>query len=79
MKEMYGQEVLEMYGYTDAALKEIATMQLAFQKLVDEIAGEIEVSEQAIKESYEQVRASHILVRVDTDMPEAWEAAEARA
>jgi len=79
MKEMYGQEVLDMYGYNDAALKQIASQQLAFQQLLNDIAGEIEISEQEIKQQYEQVRASHILVRVDGDDPELWEAAEARA
>ncbi|HOB08690.1 MAG TPA: peptidylprolyl isomerase [Limnochordia bacterium] len=77
--EQYGRDYLSSIGYTDAQLRQYVTQQLQFQQLVDEITGEIVISDEAVKNSYEQVRASHILVRAEGDEQEAWDNAKALA
>lgn len=78
-KEAYSQEVLDQYGYTDDYIKESIAVQLKYNKLISEISGTIDVSEQAVKDMYEQARASHILVKVDSDDEQAWDEAKERA
>lgn len=79
-KEEYGQEVLDTYGYTDPVLRSSFTRQLQYEKLQELVASEVEVSEQDIKDAYEQVRSSHILFKVDDpDNETAWTAAKALA
>lgn len=77
--ETYGWKTLESYGYTDAELRTIVTRQLQFRQLVADLTSDISISDQAVKDSYEQVQASHILVRVESDEPEAWDNAKAVA
>ncbi len=78
-KATYPQELLDQYGYTDALIKESLLMQLRFDKLIKEIVGPVEIDEQAIKEQYEAVQASHILIKVDSDDEETWEEAKLQA
>lgn len=78
-KEAYSQEVLDQYGYTDDYIKESIAMQLKYNKLISEISGPIDVDEQAIKDIYEEVRASHILVKVNPDDEQAWDDAKEQA
>lgn len=78
-KELYGQELLDQSGVTDAQIREYVTVQLQFDKLVEDVTSQVVVSEQEIIDYYEAVRASHILVRVDSDDQEAWDQAKAEA
>ncbi|HHX01505.1 MAG TPA: tetratricopeptide repeat protein [Firmicutes bacterium] len=74
--ENYGRETLDSYGYTDAELRAYVTQQLQFKQLVDDLTGEITINDQAVKDSYEQVRASHILIKVESEETEAWDHAK---
>jgi len=78
LKEIYSEDILEQLGYTDAALRIIIEEQLKKDKLRAEIAGPVDITEQQIKDFYEQVEASHILIRVESDNEEAWAKARER-
>lgn len=70
-------EMLREAGYSDDYLVAAFTQQLQYEKLIELITGEIDISDEVIKDMYEQVEASHILIRVDSDDQVAWdEAAE---
>lgn len=70
-------EMLQQYGYTDEYLESVFAQQLKYDQLIETITGPIEISDEVITEMYEQVEASHILIRVMSDDQAAWdEAAE---
>lgn len=77
--ELYGRETLISYGYTEAQLRQYVTQQLQFEQLVKDITGNITISDEDVKKGYEQVRASHILVRVAADEQAAWDEAKVLA
>ncbi|NLJ74616.1 MAG: hypothetical protein GX331_06430 [Firmicutes bacterium] len=70
---------LEMIGWTEDQIKQILAEEIRFEKLRDEVIGDIPVSDEELIEAYEEVRASHILVRPETDDDGGWAAAEAEA
>ncbi len=78
-KDLYGQEVLDMYGYTDEIIAEQAKLQLEYDQLIAEVVGDTEITDELIQEYYEEVEVSHILVRVMTEDEEEWEAARLEA
>src|SRR5690554_5808208 len=78
-KEMYDKEVLEQAGYTDDYIEEMVTLRLKYDKLIEEVSGNIEVSEQEIIDMYEEVWASHILIRVESDDEQEWDEAKEQA
>lgn len=73
LKAFYPDNALEEMGYTDAILKNIFEEQLKQDKLREAIAGSVEVTEEQIRDVYEQVEASHILIRVESDEESAWD------
>ena len=70
---------LQSAGLTEEILRAQLAEEVKYNKLTQEIIGGIPVSEEEIKEAYEQVRTSHILIRPEGDSEEAWAAAEAQA
>lgn len=70
---------LQWAGLTEDVLKARLTEEIKFNKLKQEIVGDIPVSDQEVREAYEQVRASHILITPETDTEEGWAQAEQKA
>ncbi len=70
---------LTYLGWTEQALKNALAEELKFARLQEEIAGDITVPEEDIIKAYEEVQASHILIRPEGTDEEAWLAAEERA
>lgn len=70
---------LSLVGLTEDVLRSRLAEEVKFDKLKKEVMGEYPVSEQEIREMYEQVRASHILITPADTSDEAWAAAEAKA
>ncbi|HBG00432.1 MAG TPA: hypothetical protein DDW87_02495 [Firmicutes bacterium] len=66
-------------GLTEEVLRSQLAEEIKFDKLTMEVIGDIPVAEEEIKEAYEKVRTSHILIRPDGDTDEAWAAAESQA
>jgi foldase protein PrsA len=77
-KEEFQEQITAM-GWTERTLKNALGEQLKVEKLQEQIAGDVAISEEEIKSLYEEVKASHILIRPDGDGDEAWEAARAEA
>lgn len=67
---------LELVGITEEVLKAQLAEDLKFKQLKKEIIGDLPVEEWEIKEAYEEVRASHILITPEEDTEEGWGAAE---
>lgn len=70
---------LQLVGLTEEALKSRIAEEVKFNKLKAEIIGDLPVSEEEVKEAYEQVRASHILIKPEGQTEEAWAEAESKA
>lgn len=70
---------LQWAGLTEDILKARLAEEIKFDKLKQEIIGDIPVSDQEVREAYEQVRASHILISPETDTEEGWAEAEQKA
>lgn len=74
---------LQMLGLSEEILRAQITEEIKFEKLKREILSEHEVSEQEIKEAYERVRTSHILivpeVSEEVSEEEQWAIAEKNA
>ena len=70
---------LSLVGLTEDVLRTRLAEEVKFNKLKKEIMGEHSVSEQEIKDLYEQVRVSHILISPEETSDEAWEVAESKA
>ena len=70
---------LTFMGWTEQALKNALAEELKFARLQDQVAGEIVVPEEDIIAAYEEVKASHILIRPVGSDDEAWLAAEEQA
>ena len=70
---------LEYAGLTEDILRSQLAEEVKYNKLTQEIIGDLPVSEQEIREAYEQVRTSHILIRPEGDSDEAWIEAEEQA
>ncbi len=66
-------------GLTEDILRAQLAEEIKFNKLTMEVIGDIPVSEEEIKDAYEQVRTSHVLIRPDGDTDEAWAEAERQA
>lgn len=77
-KEEFDKQIAAL-GWTEATLRSAIANQLKVQKLQEQIAGDVAVSEDEIKAVYEQVKASHILIRPAGDGEEAWDEALAEA
>lgn len=73
------QNQLQMTGLTEDQLKEYLAQDLQVEKLRDQVTGDVEISAEEIKDAYEEVRASHILIRPEGQNEEDWEAARVRA
>lgn len=70
---------LTLAGITEDYLRAQLGEEIKIDKLIREVSGDHPVSEQEIREAYEQVRASHILIRPDGQSEEAWTSAESQA
>lgn len=70
---------LEYAGLTEDILRSQLAEEVKYNRLTQEIIGDLPVSEQEIREAYEQVRTSHILIRPEGDSDEAWIEAEEQA
>jgi len=70
---------LQAAGLTEEILRAQLAEEVKYNKLTQEIMGDVPVSEEEIKEAYEQVRTSHILIRPSGDSEEDWAAAEEKA
>ncbi len=70
---------LQYAGMTEEVLRAQLGEEVKYNKLTKEIIGDVPVSEEEIREAYEQVRTSHILIRPEGDSEEDWAALEARA
>src|SRR5690554_1373639 len=77
-KEDFNQQIALM-GWTEASLKNALAEELKFTKLQEIIAGEIVIPEEDIAAAYEEVKASHILIRPDGNDDTAWQEALAEA
>lgn len=73
------QNTLQRLGYTERTLRAELEEQLLVDKVIDKQLETVEVSDDAIAETYEGVRASHILIRPETvDGEQDWEGALAK-
>ena len=70
---------LQWAGLTEDVLKARLAEEIKFDKLKQEIIGDLPVSDREIQEAYERVRASHILITPDIDSEEGWAEAEQKA
>ena len=70
---------LTFMGWTEQALKNALAEELSLLDFKDQVAGEIVVPEEDIIAAYEEVKASHILIRPVGSDDEAWLAAEEQA
>ncbi len=70
-ESIYRQQ-LQMAGLTEGQLKTLLEQDLQQEKLWSTVIGPVEISDEMIKEQYEEVRTSHILIRSDGDTEEAW-------
>lgn len=70
---------LQFAGMTEEVLRAQLGEEVKYNKLIKEIIGDIPVSDEEIREAYEQVRTSHILIRPEGDSEEDWAALEAQA
>lgn len=70
---------MQLANLTEDILKGRLAEEIKFDKLKAEIMGDIPVSDQEIKDVYEQVRASHILITPAEDNDDAWAEAEQKA
>ncbi len=70
---------LEYAGLTEDSLRAQLAEEVKYNKLTKEIIGDLPVSEEEIREAFEQVRTSHILIRPEGESDEAWIAAEEQA
>ncbi len=68
--EVYRQQ-LTMAGMTEADLKSLLEQDLRIEKLIETVVGPVDLDEDLVKEAYEEVRASHILIRAN-DTEEDW-------
>ncbi len=70
---------LKMAGIEEDLLKAQIAQDIQFKKLKREIIGDLPIEDSEIKEAYEEVRPSHILILPDDDTEEGWAKAEAKA
>ena len=70
---------LELAGLSEEVLKRQIAQEIQFRKLKREVLSDVPVEEWEIKEAYEEVRPSHILVSPLELTEEGWAEAEARA
>lgn len=70
---------LQMVGLSEDMLKASLAEEVKFNKLKEEIIGHIPVSEQEVKEAYERVRASHILIMPKEETDAGWAVAKAES
>ncbi len=70
---------LELAGIQENVLKSQIAQDIQFKKLKREIIGDLPIEEWEIKEAYEEVRPSHILVLPTDETEEGWAEAEANA
>ena len=67
---------LQAAGLTEDVLRSQLAEEVKYDKLTKEIIGDLPVSEEEIRQAYEEVRTSHILIRPEGDSDEAWAQAE---
>lgn len=67
---------LQMVGVSEDSLKAQLAEEIKFEKLIRDILSHHTVSEQELKDVYEQVRTSHILITPEDSEDESWDAAE---
>ncbi|NMB00189.1 MAG: tetratricopeptide repeat protein [Firmicutes bacterium] len=72
-------EQLKLAGLTEEQFRAQLAEEVKFEKFQKEIIGDLAVSEQEIKDLYEQVRVSHILISPAGLTDEDWTVAEGRA
>lgn len=70
---------LQYAGMTEEILRAQLGEEVKYNKLTKEIIGDVPVSDEEVREAYEQVRTSHILIRPEEETEEAWAALEAQA
>ncbi len=70
------QQQLEWIGIDESALRRAIEQEVRMEKLRAAIAGDVTVTDEEVREAYEQVEASHILIRPQGTDEQAWEAAE---
>lgn len=73
------EEQITALGWTERTLKNALGDQLKVQKLQEQIAGDLIISPEEIISAYEEVKASHILIRPEGSDEEAWLQAQAEA
>ncbi len=73
------QQQLEWMGIDENYLRRAIEQDIQMDKLRADVAGDIEVTDEEIRDAYEQVKASHILIRPQGTDEQAWEAAERHA
>ncbi|HKM42565.1 MAG TPA: peptidylprolyl isomerase [Limnochordia bacterium] len=70
---------LQLTGMTEDVLRNQLAEEVKYDKLTKEIIGDLPISEEEIRNAFEQVRTSHILIRPEDDGEEYWVAAEEQA
>lgn len=74
---------LRLAGLTERDLREMIRENLLVRRMEETVRGEVEVTEDEIREAYEEVRARHILIRPEGEPEQwddqAWEKARAKA
>ncbi|MCK9525544.1 MAG: peptidylprolyl isomerase [Limnochordia bacterium] len=70
---------LQYSGMTEDVLRSQLGEELKYDKLTKEIIGDLPVSEDEIRQAFEEVRTSHILIRPDGQSEEDWGEAEKQA
>ncbi|MGI6159556.1 peptidylprolyl isomerase [Candidatus Darwinibacter acetoxidans] len=70
---------LNAAGLTEAGLRNQLEHQIKLDKLQQEIVGHHEVSDEEVRQAYERVRVSHILIEPEGSSDEDWAAAEGKA
>lgn len=73
------QEQMKLAGITEDSLRRQLEHQIKVEKLQDQLLAHVPVSEEEIRQAYERVRASHILISPAGSSDEDWAAAEAEA
>lgn len=66
-------------GISEESLRAQMEYQLRIEKLQDQLLAHISVTEDELREAYERVRTSHILIRPEGSTDEDWAAAEQKA
>ncbi|NLV91806.1 MAG: tetratricopeptide repeat protein [Firmicutes bacterium] len=84
LKEEYGgasafAEQLAASNLTEADIREAITESLKIEELRNQVTANVTVTLDEVKTEYEEVKASHILIRPDGSDDEAWNAALAEA